>query len=188
MALGHLIRYLRTEHQVLLNLANHLDKLLTSASRNDFAEHSKSLSGLRSLDRGLLLVIRHCSQQDADVESDYQHYLHQEDRTRIADEHVELIRAVTSFREELKCATPDRTMAMIIPGMDVVNRLRAHIAYEQELLGRIIEVAVTSRLAVKRKEAAKKTPRKHKKHAIRRKPGAEEAAAVPYTLELHPEL
>ena len=67
MALRHLIEYLRTEHQALLNLAARLDKLLTSASKNDFAEHSKSLSALRTLERGLVGVVRHCSQQDRDV-------------------------------------------------------------------------------------------------------------------------
>lgn len=188
MALRHLIQYLRIEHQGLLNFAARLDKLLTSASKNDFAEHAKSLSALRSLERGLLGVVRHCSEQDRDAESIYLHYLHQDDRTRIADEHEHLIRAVTNFREELKCATPDRTMAMILPGMDVVNRLRSHIAYEQEMLGRIMEAAASSRPVVRKKEPLKKPHRKHRKHAARRKPALEEAAPLPYTMELHPEL
>jgi hypothetical protein len=132
--------------------------------------------------------VRHCSHQDGDVESAYLHYLHQDERARIADEHEHLIHAVINFREELQCATPDRTMAMILPGMDVVNRLRAHIAYEQEMLGRIMELAISPRPAVKKHEPRKKTHRKQKKHAIRRKPVAEEAAPQPYTMELHPEL
>ena len=188
MALRHLIQYLRTEHQALLRLAARLDKLLTSASKNDFAEHSKSLSVLRSLERGLLGVVRHCSEQDRDVESSYLHYLHPDERARIADEHEQLISAVTNFREELKCATPDRTMAMILPGMDVVNRLRSHIAYEREMLGRIVEAAVPSRPAAKQKVPVKKLHRKHRKHGARRKSVHEEAPPVPYTLELHPEL
>ena len=188
MALRHLIQYLRAEHQALHNLAARLDKLLTAASKNDFAEHSKSLSALRSLERGLLGIVRHCSEQDRDVESTYLHYLNQDDRTRIAEEHEQLIRAVTNFREELKCATPDRTMAMILPGMEVVSRLRSHIAYEQEMLGRIMEVAVASRPAVRKKEPLKKPHKKHRKHAVRRKLAPEEAAPLPYTMELHPEL
>jgi len=188
MALRHLIQYLRTEHQVLLNLSARLDKLLTSASKNDFAEHSRSLSGLRSLDRGLLRVVRHCSEQDSVVESAYLHYLHQHEHARITDEHEQLIHAVTNFREELKCATADRTMAMIIPGMDVVNRLRAHITYEQELLGRIMELAVPSRPVMEKKQPGKKSHKKARKHPLKRKPAPEEAAHLPYTMELHPEL
>lgn len=188
MALRHLIQYLRIEHQGLLNLATRLDKLLTAASKNDFAEHSRSLSALRSLERGLLGVVRHCSEQDRDVESTYLHYLHQDERARIAEEHEQLVRAVTNFREELKCATPDRTMAMILPGMDVVIRLRSHISYEQEMLGRIMEVAVPSRPVVRKKESVKKPHTKHRKHAARRKPAPEESAHLPYTMELHPEL
>lgn len=188
MALRHLIEYLRTEHQALLNLAVRLDKLLTSASKNDFAEHTRSLSALRSLDRGLRRAVRHCSKQDPVVESACLHYLYQHEHARITDEHEHLIRAVTNFREELKCATPDRTMAMILPGMDVVNRLRAHIAYEQELLGRIMELAVPSRPVVEKKQPGKKSHKKPRKHALRRKPAPEEAAHLPYTMELHPEL
>ena len=187
MGLRHVIQYLRTEHQTLLNLSSRLDKHLTSASKNDFAEHSKSLSELRSLGRGFRAVVRHCSEQDDDVESVFQQYLHQDDCTRIVDEHLKLLHAVTNFKEELKCATPDRTMAMILPGMDLVNRLRAHIAYEQELLGRIMEVAVRSQPAVKKRESGKKTPRKHRKYAVRRKSVAEGATPLPYTMELHPE-
>ena len=188
MALRHLIQYLRIEHQGLLNLAARLDKLLTSASKNDFAEHAKSLSALRSLERGLLGVVRHCSEHDSVVESAYLHYLHQHEHARIAEEHEHLIRAVNNFREELKCATPDRTMAMIIPGMEVVNRLRAHVAYEQELLGRIMELTVPCRPVVEKKQPGKKSRKKPKKHLLRRKPAPEEAAHLPYTMELHPEL
>lgn len=188
MALRHLIEYLRTEHQALLNLAVRLDKLLTSASKNDFAEHTRSLSALRSLDRGLLRVVRHCSKQDPVVEPACLHYLHQHEHARITDEHEHLIRAVTNFREELKCATADRTMAMIIPGMEVVNRLRAHIAYEQELPGRIMELTVPSQPVVEKKQPGKKLHKKPRKHPLRRKPAPEEAAHLPYTMELHPEL
>ncbi len=185
MGLRHLIQYLRTEHQALLNLATRLDKLLTSAAKNDFAEHSKSLPALRSLERGFLGVVRHCSAQDRDIESTYLRYLKQEERARIAAEHKQIIRTVTNFREELKFATADRTMAMVLPGMDVVNRLRSHISYERELLGRIMELAVPPRSAVKKKESEKRT---YGKHTVRRKPMAGKAEALPYTLELHPEL
>ena len=77
---------------------------------------------------------------------------------------------------------------MILPGMDVVNRLRAHIAYEQELLGRIMELAVPFRQVVEKKQPGKKSHKKPRKHPLRRKPAPEEAAHLPYTMELHPEL
>lgn len=49
------------------------------------------------------------------------------------------MRGVASFREELRFATSERIMAMIPPGMDVINRLRAHIAYERQLLNQIVK-------------------------------------------------
>jgi molecular chaperone GrpE (heat shock protein) len=132
MALRHHIQYLRKEHEELLHLADRIEKMLESASKNDFAEHLKSLTGLRSLEHGLAGIVEHCGAEDRIIESTYHRYLQQDERARIDAEDEQIIRAVTNFREELKCATTDRTMAMILPGMDAVNRLRAHIAYERE--------------------------------------------------------
>jgi molecular chaperone GrpE (heat shock protein) len=129
MALRHRIQYLRKEHEELLHLADRIEEMLESASKNDFAEHLKSLTGLRSLEHGLAGIVEHCRAEDRIIESTYRHYLQQDERERIDAEHEQIIRAVTSFREELKFATTDRTMAMILPGMDVINRLRAHIAW-----------------------------------------------------------
>jgi hypothetical protein len=137
MALNHRVEYLRKEHEQLLNLASKVEKALESASKNDIAAHLKSLDELRSLEHGLSGIVEHCHAEDRIVESTYHRSLQQNERDRIDAEHERIIRAVTNFREELKFATTDRTMAMIIPGMDVVNLLRAHIAYEREMLGRI---------------------------------------------------
>ncbi len=64
--------------------------------------------------------------------------------------------------------------------MDVVNRLRAHIAYEREMLGRIIglEGATAGRLAYQ----------KQRKRAATRKPHTKTTSLLLYTLEPHPEL
>jgi hypothetical protein len=72
--------------------------------------------------------------------------LQQDERDRINAEHEQIIRAVRNFREELKCVTTDRIMAMILSGMDVINLLRAHIAYEGEMLGRIAEFGKPSQM------------------------------------------
>jgi hypothetical protein len=188
MALRHRIQYLRKEHEELLHLADRIEKMLESASKNDFAEHLKSLTGLRSLEHGLAGIVEHCHAEDRIIESTYHHYLQQDERARIDAEHEQIIRAVTNFREELKCATTDQTMAMILPGMDVVRRLRAHIAYEGELLGRIAELGNPPKTAVGKKKTGKRAHEKKRRHVTRRKTGTKSANVLPYTLEPHPEL
>ena len=135
----HQIEYLQEEHEELLNLAGRMEKLLESASKNDFSEHVQSLSELRSLEHRLNGVVEHCHAGDRLVESIDLSNLLPEERALIQAEHERIIRAVENFREELKCATTDRTMAMILPGMDVVKWLRAHVADERELFGGVAQ-------------------------------------------------
>ena len=192
MALSHRIEYLRKEHQELLNVAGRIEKLLEAASKNEVAEHLKSLIGLRSLEHGLAGIVEHCHAENRIVESTYHQYLQAEEGARIDAEHEQIIRAVTNFREELKFATTDRTMAMILPGMEVVNRLRAHIVYEREMLGRIEKSENPPTKPLGRRTSGKKGHRKPRRHIARRKTKTETETnaklILPYTLEPHPEL
>jgi hemerythrin-like domain-containing protein len=188
MALNQRIEYLRKEHEELLNLAGKIEKALESASKNDVAEHLKSLNELRSLEHGLTGIVEHCHAEDRIVESTYHQSLQKNECDRINAEHEQIIRAVTNFREELKFATTDRTMAMIIPGMDVVNLLRTHIAYEREMLGRITELRKPTKSAAGKKQIARRAQGKKKRHAAKRKTETKAADVLPYTLEPHPEL
>jgi hypothetical protein len=78
-------------------------------------------------------------------------------------------------------------MAMILPGMDVINLLRAHISYEQEMLGRIAEMRTPPKRASGRKKTGKKTYGKQRRRAAKRKE-TKPTHVLPYTLEPHPEL
>jgi hypothetical protein len=187
MALRNRIEYLRKEHEELLNLAGRIEELLESAAKNEVAEHLKSLTGLRSLEYGLAGIVEHCHAENRIVESTYHEYLQPDERARIDTEHEQIIRAVTNFREELKFATTDRTMAMILPGMDVVNRLRAHIAYEREMLGRIAGLGPSPKRASGRKKTGKRAHGKQRRRAAKRKE-TNPTHLLPYTLEPHPEL
>jgi hypothetical protein len=188
MALRERIRYLRREHEELLHLADRIEKMLESVSKNHFGGHLKSLSELRSLEHGLAGIVEHCHAENRIVESTYREHLQRDETARIDAEHEQIIRAVMNFREELKFATADRTMAMILPGMDVVNRLWAHIAYERELLGRIAELEDAPKRAARRKKLTKGAQGKKKKQVVKRRMRAKPAGFLPYTLEPHPEL
>ncbi len=187
MAQNYRIQHLRKEHENFLRLAHTIEKMLELAAKNVFALHLKALKGRQSLDRGLSSIEKHCQIGGSKLDSIYQNTMQREERERIDAEHAQILETIESFREELKCATADRTMAMILPGMDVVNRLRTHIAYERELLARVAPsrknvVAITE----KRKKRAKPLG------AFIRRTGKQAKSArvpyLPYTLEPHPEL
>jgi hypothetical protein len=187
MAQNYPIQHLRKEHENFLRLAHTIEKLLELAAKKVFAQHLKALKGLQSLDRGLSSIEKHCQIGGSKLDSIYQNTLQREERERIDAEHAQMLETIESFREELKCATADRTMAMILPGMDVVNRLRTHIAYERELLARVAPsrrnvVAV----AEKRKKGARPLGAKIKR--TRKQGNAARVSYLPYTLEPHPEL
>ena len=187
MALRDRIRYLRKEQKALLLLAGRIEKDLELVAKNDFADHLKGLCGLRSLDQGLAGIAEHCHAENRIVETTYHQYLQPLDRARIGSEHEQILRALTDFQEELKFATADRTMAMIVPGMDLVNRLRAHIAFEREMLSWITEQGNSPRRAADKKTAGRRARRKERKRAAKRKPHTK-TSLLPYTLEPHPEL
>jgi hypothetical protein len=188
MALCHRIQYLRKEHEELLHLAKRIAEVLESASKNDFEKQLGVLNELRSLNHGLAGVVEHCHAENRIVESTYQHYLEQKERDRIHAEHEEIIRAIANFREELKFATVDRTMGILIPGMEVVNRLQDHIAFEREMLGRIAEIGKPAKRLVGQKRAKRKTQAKRRRNFAKQKAAIKVMRVVPYTLEPHPEL
>lgn len=188
MALRQRIEYLMKEHKELLNLADSIEKMLELASRNDIAGHLKSLKELRALEHGLTGIIEHCHSENRIVESTYHQYLNQVDCARIDAEHEQIIRAVMNFREDLRFATVDRTMAMILPGMDVVNLLRVHVAYERELLTRIAHMGDSPQRILPEGKPSKDANERKRRHITRRKRATKSPTVLPYTLEPHPEL
>ena len=188
MQLRHRMEYLRREHEELLNLANRIEKLLESASSSDFEEHLKSLPALRSLEHGLAGIVEHCRREERIIESTYHHSLQLEELARMDAEHEQIVRLVRNFREELKYATADRTMAMILPGMELVKWLRAHIAYEREMLGRIAGLRKSRVRSSEKKKTGKESRSKARRPIAKRKARTKAIHLLPYTLEPHPEL
>ena len=185
----HRMEYLREEHGELLNLTDRMEKLLESAAKNDFSEHLQSLSELRSLEHRLAGIEEHCHTGDRLVESLDVSHLQPKERARIEAEHQQIIRVVENFREELKCATTDRTMAMVLPGMDVVKWVRAHVAYERDLLGRLAVPGRPRKISAGNQKKIKTGHEKKNRHrhAVKRKTSVSECNTLPYTLESHPE-
>ena len=186
MALRDRIAYLRTEHAKLLELAEDVARVLAFASSTNFPEQQKSLAGLRAFHHAFDGIAEHCHAENRIVESIYQRYLKERERVQIKTEHQEILRALEEFREELRFATADRTASLVVPGTELVNVLRRHVAHEEKCLGRIAK----SRKA--RKRATAHGPAgaalKKRRQTRRRDTNAQEHPCVPYTMEPHPEL
>jgi hypothetical protein len=188
MGLNHCLHYLAKEHEELLKVAAKIESLLESAFKNDFADHLKTFAELRSLEHSFTGIVEHCHAGDRLVESAYYREFQQKDLARIAVDHLQILRALASFREELKCATPDRTMAMIMPGMDLVKLLRDHVAFEGKVFSRKESPAELREKETAGRGTAKRAHEKKRPRATRRKAQKEENPSGPYTLEPHPEL
>jgi hypothetical protein len=189
MALRHRVEYLRKEHKELLQLADRLDAALTLASHKDFPDHENGLAELRALEHGFNGIVEHCHSENRIVESTFHHYLNEGDLLCIEEEHGKILRVLAEFREELRFATVNRTMAMIIPGTQVVNELRTHIAHETELLDQILHSATNVRQPTGGKKKAKRALRPQRAHARKASlRSRQECRNISYTLEPHPEL
>jgi hypothetical protein len=79
-------------------------------------------------------------------------------------------------------------MAMILPGMDVVKWLRAHVAYERQVLGRIAQLGRSRKKTARKKEITDTGPEKKNRPTAKRKTPEKVSRVMPYTLESHSEL
>lgn len=188
MGSRHYSDYLLKEHEELLKLAAKIEGPLESASKTGYVEHLKALSELRSLDHALAGIVEHCHAGDRLIESAYYEDFRPKERARINADHLLIKQAVASFREELKFATADRTLALICPGMDLVKLLRDHVAFEGEVFKRIAEVVESRQRQSRDKCKTSGTSRKKALHGAKRRTKTKEASPLPYTLEAHPEL
>jgi hypothetical protein len=102
MVLGHRVEYLREEHKGL-ELADRIEAALTLASRKESADHEKSVAELRALEHGFSGIVEHCHAEERIVESTFHHYLGERERSRIDEQHREILRAVGEFHEGDGC-------------------------------------------------------------------------------------
>lgn len=185
MALRDRIAYLPTEHAKLVELAEKVARTLALASSTNFPEQQKSLAGLRAFNHAFDGIAEHCHAENRIVESIYQRYLKEREHAQIKAEHREILRALGEFREELRFATVDRTACLVVPGTELVNILRRHLAHEEEWLGRIAKSSGTRATAHRPARGVLKKKRQTRK---RNTDAQREHTCIPYTMEAHPEL
>jgi hemerythrin-like domain-containing protein len=134
--------HLRKEHLEILRLTQEVQDALSLASREEFAARQKGLADLRALHHGLLGICQHCGSEDGVLESEYHHHLDGQKYEIINAQHRGISRDIQSFLRELPLVTADSVVDVVPRGSDLVDLIREHIAYEEEMLG-FIESSIT---------------------------------------------
>ena len=131
--------YIQKEHLEIVRLADKVAQALALASKDDFSARQEGLAELRALQHGLLGISQHCSAEDGILESDFHHYLDAKDYSHLRDEHAAITRIVAGLLRELPYVTADSITELCPVGEDLLERIREHVAFEQEMLWRIAE-------------------------------------------------
>lgn len=188
MVLRDRIAYLRKEHRELLQVAEKIESTLALGSKADFPEHQRCINELRRLEHGLRGIEEHCHAEERAVESTYHHYASVAERRLLDAEHMEIARRLSDFREELRFATADRTEPLPGPGMDLVTKLRSHIAHEERLLQAIGKSEARRRRVNKSKRPQPAAAKIRASGTKKKERASKEISYIPYTMEPHPEL
>jgi hemerythrin-like domain-containing protein len=131
------MKHQQKEHQEILRLTDRFEEALSLASREDFTARQIGLAELRNLQHGLMGISQHCSAEDGLLESEYRRYLDAKKYARIRTEHEGITRLIASLLRELPFVTADSVVDTVPRGQELVERIREHVAYEEEMLSYI---------------------------------------------------
>jgi len=135
---------LRQEHLEILRLTERFEEALALAGSDDFTARQKGLADLRELRPALLGISRHCCCDDGVIESPYHRYLDSQRYERVDTQHQNIHRLVLAFLRDLPYATADSIAESAPQGADLVQKIREHIAYEEDMLDFIEELCVAA--------------------------------------------
>jgi hypothetical protein len=129
--------YIQREHLEILRLADKITEALALASKSDFASRVNGLAELRRTEHGLAGLRQHCGSEDSILESDFHHYLDPDQYLRLCTQHTVISRLVTILLKELPYATADSVAELCVPGQELLDQLREHVAFEEEMLWKV---------------------------------------------------
>jgi len=133
------IEYTQKEHLEIVRLADKIAGALALAAKDEFPARQKGLAELRSMQHGLLGISQHCCAEDGILESDFHHYLDPNQYARLRQQHQTITRLVAGLLRELPYATADSVRDLCPAGEELLENVREHVAFEQEMLWRVEE-------------------------------------------------
>jgi hypothetical protein len=125
------------EHADILEFLNIWEEALKLIESDDCDTRCTGLRHLQAMEGKIVEIWEHCHKEEDEPDSPLFHFASPPDRERLKEEHFQLYRDNYEFRREMEYTTSSFTGDLVARGQRLLTALRAHIAYEEELLGRL---------------------------------------------------
>lgn len=125
------------EHADILEFLKIWEEALHSIASEDCDTRCTGLRQLQGMEGKIVEIWEHCHKEEEDPEEPLFQLASPPDRERLKEEHFQLYRDNYEFRREMEYTTSSFTGDLVLKGQRLLAALRAHIAYEEELLRRL---------------------------------------------------
>ncbi len=126
-----------TEHTDILEFLNIWEDALHLIASDDCDTRCHGLRQLQAMEGKIVEIWEHCHKEEDEPDSPLFRFASPPDRERLKEEHFELYRGNYEFRREMEFTTSSFTADLVLKGQRLLAELRAHIAFEEELLRRL---------------------------------------------------
>lgn len=125
------------EHADILDFLNIWEEALNLIANDDCDIRCTGLRHLQAMESKIVEIWEHCHKEEDEPDSPLFRFASPPDRERLKDEHFQLYRDNYEFRREMEFTTSSFTGDLVLKGQKLLEELRAHIAFEEELLRRL---------------------------------------------------
>lgn len=136
------------EHADILEFLTIWEEALQLIASEDCDVRCTGLRQLQAMESKIVEIWEHCHKEEDEAEAPLFRFASPVDRERLKDEHFQLYRDNYEFRREMEFTTASSTGELALKGQKLLAELRAHIAFEEELLGRLereqLQIAVAA--------------------------------------------
>ena len=134
----------------MLEFLNIWEEALNVIASEDCDTRCTGLRQLQAMEGKIVEIWEHCHKEEDDPEGPLFQLASPADRERLKDEHFQLYRDNYEFRREMEFTTSSFTGDLVAKGQRLLAELRAHIAFEEELLRRLAQEQAQMELAAAR--------------------------------------
>jgi hemerythrin-like domain-containing protein len=131
------VEYVQKEHLEILRVTERLADALALAAKEDFRSRQDALEQLRDLRQRLVGISQHCNAENSLVESDFHHFLDATDYDQLRKQERNIARIIAGMLRELPYATADSVAELCAPGLELLEKIREHITFEEEMLWKV---------------------------------------------------
>ena len=137
MDLDRAFREAHEEHADILEFLTIWEEVLELIGSEDSDIRCTGLRQLQAMEGKIVEIWEHCHKEEDDEEAPLFRFASPVDRERLKDEHFQLYRDNYEFRREMEFTTSTHTEDLVQKGQRLLAALRAHIAFEEQLLKKL---------------------------------------------------